>query len=232
MGRGGLKGRSLKQKVLNLLKSGDLDHAIDQLSQLPARHVINPLFSFLYHPDEQIKWQAVTAMGAIVSKLADEDLESARVIIRRLMWNLNDESGGIGWGSPEAMGEILACHEGLAREYSHVLISYTMEDWNYLEHEMLQRGLLWGIGRLAQVRPELLKEAEPHLLPYLESEDAQVRGLAVWVAGLLNIKETSQRLESMGEDHSIVQIYDRREIQERRIMDLAGEALSRIKGNR
>ena len=30
------------------------------------------------------------------------------------MWTLNDESGGIGWGSPEVMGEILAAHKGLA----------------------------------------------------------------------------------------------------------------------
>ena len=107
MGRDGLRGRSLKQKVLELLKSEDLGRAIDQLCRLSPRHAVNPLFSFLYHRDEQIKWRAVNAMGAIVSKLADEDMESARVIIRRLMWNLNDESGGIGWGSPEAMGEIL-----------------------------------------------------------------------------------------------------------------------------
>ena len=131
MGRNGLRGRSLKRKVLELLRSEDLDHAIDQLCQLSSRHVINPLFSFLYHRDEQIKWRAVTAMGAIVSKLADEDMESARVIMRRLMWNLNDESGGIGWGSPEAMGEILASQETLAKEYSKMLISYAREDGNF-----------------------------------------------------------------------------------------------------
>jgi len=46
--------------------------------------------------------------------------------MRRLMWNLNDESGGIGWGNPEAMGEILACHEALANEYAP--ISYPMHE--------------------------------------------------------------------------------------------------------
>jgi hypothetical protein len=58
--------------------------------------VINTLFSFLYNSDPAIKWNAATAMGAAVARLAHEDTESARVIIRRLMWNLNDESGGIG----------------------------------------------------------------------------------------------------------------------------------------
>lgn len=151
-------GRGLKRKVYDLLKSADFEQALEELCRLPARQVINPLFSFLYNSDEQIKWRAVTAMGAVVANLADKDMEEARVIMRRLMWNLNDESGGIGWGSPEAMGEILACHEGLAKEYVNILISYTMEDGNYLENEILQRGLLWGIGRLSQVRPHLVRK--------------------------------------------------------------------------
>jgi hypothetical protein len=46
-------------------------------------------------------------MGEVMAHLADKDMESARVIMRRLMWSLNDESGGIGWGAPEAMGEIV-----------------------------------------------------------------------------------------------------------------------------
>ena len=223
-----MKGRSLKQKVLNLLKSGDLDHAIDQLSQLPARHVINPLFSFLYHPDEQIKWQAVTAMGAIVSKLADEDLESARVIIRRLMWNLNDESGGIGWGSPEAMGEILACHETLAKEYSQILISYARENGNFQEHPLMQRGVLWGIGRLAQTNSELVKDAAPYLIPYLDSSDATIRGLAVWVLGLLEVEEAHLKIEKLVEDESGLKIFIDRRLIKCKVKELAEEAL----GNR
>jgi len=48
------------------------------------------------------------------------------------------------------MGEILAAHNGLAQEYAHILLSYAREEGNYLELEALQRGLLWGIGRLAE----------------------------------------------------------------------------------
>lgn len=95
-------------------------------------------------------------MGAFVANLADEDIESARVIVRRLMWQLNDESGGIGWGAPEVMGEILARHEGLAGEYANILTSHIKEDGNSLEHEPLQRDALWGVARLAQVRPDLV----------------------------------------------------------------------------
>jgi len=104
-------------------------------------------------------------MGAVVANLAEQDMESARVIMRRLMWSLNDESGGIGWGAPEAMGEIIASHDGLAKEYVSVLISYVWKEGNFLEYEPLQRGAVWGVGRVAQVRPELAQDAGPHLLP-------------------------------------------------------------------
>jgi hypothetical protein len=178
--------RALKKKVHDLLKSSDLEQAVRELRKLPPQKVINPLFSFLQDTDQGIKWAAVRAMGTIVAGMADVDMESARVIMRRLMWNLNDESGGIGWGSPEAMGEILANHEGLAKEYVHVLLSYAREDGNYLELPVLQRGLLWGIKRLSEVRSHLVQDAAPCLSHYTQSTDAEVRDLAEKVLNTLN----------------------------------------------
>jgi hypothetical protein len=174
-------GRALKRKVLELLKSVNFEQALRELCRLPARRVVNPLFSFLYHSDEEIKRRAVTAMGAVTAELASRDPESARVIIRRLMWNLNDESGGIGWGSAEALGEILASSETLAEEYSRILISYARPDGNYQEHKLMQRGILWGIERLSQVRPELVKDVAPYIKPYLKSQDACLRELAAGI---------------------------------------------------
>lgn len=39
------KGRDVKPKVLEILKSDDLDRVLDELVRLPARRVINYLFS-------------------------------------------------------------------------------------------------------------------------------------------------------------------------------------------
>ncbi|MBU4421299.1 MAG: hypothetical protein KKH84_09905, partial [Proteobacteria bacterium] len=107
--------RTLKKKILELLNNNDLEKSIVKILELPARQVVNPLFSFLYNADELLKWKAVIAMGAVVSDLADHNMESARIVMRRLLWNLNDESGGIGWGSPEAMGEIMKSQHPTSR---------------------------------------------------------------------------------------------------------------------
>jgi HEAT repeat protein len=225
-----LSGRATKQRIYALLKSPDLASALNEISRLPGRQVINPLFSLLYNRDQDVRWSAVKAMGMVVAKMADEDMESARVIMRRLMWNLNDESGGIGWGSPEAMGEIMACHHGLAKEYAHILISYTREDGNYLEHEVLQRGLIWGIGRLAQVSPHILQDGVQHLFPYLESTDATVRGLAAWVMGLLTVDDAVPQIRRLKNDENQIQMYTDQGLVNCRVMDLAEEALDITQG--
>jgi HEAT repeat protein len=223
-----LSGRATKQRIYELLKSLDLASALDEISRLPGRQAINSLLSLLYNEDQYVRWSAVKALGKVVAKMADEDMESARVVMRRLMWNLNDESGGIGWGSPEAMAEILTCHDGLAKEYAHILISYTREDGNYLEYEVLQRGLIWGIGRLAQEKPHILESAVQYLLPYLESTDATVRGLAAWVMGLLAVDDAVPQIRRLKNDENQIQIYTNRGLVNCRVKDLAEEALSRL----
>lgn len=220
------KGRDGKRKVLEILKSDDLDRVLDELARLPARRVINYLFPLLCSGDERIKWRAVTAMGAVVANLADEDIESARVIVRRLMWQLNDESGGIGWGAPEAIGEILACHEGLAGEYANILTSYIKEDGNFLEHEPLQRGALWGVARLAQVRPRLVQDAKSYLVQPLGSTDATVRGLAALALGLLGAEEARLQLEDLCADDTEFRLYLNRKMGVRRVSELAEKALT------
>jgi len=200
-------GRQLKKKVFGLLSDKDFEKDILKISGFSARAVVNPLFSFFYNSDELIKWRAVTAMGAVVSNLAETDMESARVVMRRFIWNLNDESGGIGWGSPEAMGEIMARHEGLAKEYHKILLSYIMPDGNYIEHEILQRGVLWGIGRLAHARPHLVTNFAHLLCPYMESPDPALRGLAAWTAGLFDCQATNGLLKRLENDQATLTFY-------------------------
>ncbi len=228
-----MRRRTLRREALQgLLTSGDVDQAVAELRQLPGRRFLHPLLSALCG-DEKVRWHAVTAMGVLVADLASRDLESARVVMRTLMWNLTEECGGIAWGVPEAMGEIMARDETLAREYVNILVSYMREDGNFLEYEPLQRGLIWSIGRLAQVERELLlaHHAARHLLPYLESADAAVRGFAAWALGLLRAREASAKLEALLEDHAEVRLYLDRELVTASVGDLAGRALGEIRGH-
>ena len=202
-----LGGRRLKKKVAELLQTEDFTKGLVEISRLPARQVVNPLFSFLCSIDELVKWRAVTAMGKVISNLAASDLESARVIMRRFIWQLNDESGGIGWGCPESMAEAMVQNETLAEEFWCLLISYTQPEGNYLEHPILQRGVLWGVGRLAHSRPQYARPAAAHLLAYMESTDPILRGLAAWAAGPIAGKELIPRLKRLICDQGQLTVY-------------------------
>jgi hypothetical protein len=200
-------GRQLKEKIRKLLQQQDIESGLAEIGGMPARKAVNPLFSFLCSPDELLKWRAVMAMGEVVDRLADTDMESARVIMRRCMWQLNDESGGIGWGCPEAMGEIMARNENLADEFWCILISYIRPDGNFLEHEALQRGVLWGVGRLAHARPRLLKGSGDYLYPYLQAKDPFLRGLSAWAAGALRNEKTETLLARLTGDNAELSIF-------------------------
>lgn len=219
-------GRLLKKKILQLLQAEDFKNGLQEIRRIPPRQVINPLFSFLCSLDEQIKWRTVTAIGKVISDLAQSDLESARIVMRRFIWQLNDESGGIGWGCPESMAEVMAQNERIADEYGHILISYIQPKGNYLEHEVLQRGVLWGVGRLAHTRPQYTQNAAAFLLPYMESKDPNLRGLAVWAVGPIARSETIPRLKQLSRDHARLALYRDGQMVQCTVAQLAQEALA------
>jgi len=219
-----------KRRITKLLESSDIEAVIHELRQLPVFRVINPLIGALCSSNETVRWHAITALGPIIADLAEHDMEAARVVMRRFMWSLNDESGGIGWGAPEAMGEIMALHGRLAEEYGHMLVAYMREDGFYLELPQLQQGLMWGLARLAMVKPDLLKakNAPVYLLPYLDSPDSTVRALAAWTLGLLQSKQASANLAKLVNDLTPVRIFLNRSFTTDTVGSLAHKALANI----
>lgn len=226
--------RELKKQIFSLLKQPDIGRVLSDIQVFPAKEVVNVLFSAICQVDELLRWHGISAMGVMVTRLADADLEEGRIIMRRLLWSLNDESGGIGWGAPESMAEIMHHHEKLSLEYIHMLISYARpdgqeleQDGNYLEYEILQRGLLWGFDRLCERRLGLLVEKglPGDILPYLRSGDHVVRGLAARLCGRLSIGSARDALQLLLADHAVITFYQEGEFLERTVGDFAGTAL-------
>ena len=226
--------RKIKKEVLEILAGNDLSRARRKLEKYDEHGLVNPLFSALYRPEEMLRWHTVTLFGEVLARLADKDMEAARIVMRRYLWSLNDESGGIGWGAPEAMAEAMFHHDRLCDEYLHLLISYIRpdgplehQDGNFLELPALQRGLLWGIGRLAEKRAPLLlrKGIIADLLSYLSSEDATVRGMAARALGLLGAGEAADELKTLQNDETTVRLYHDGEITVVTVAGLARTAL-------
>lgn len=226
--------RELKKSILAILGQGDLATVREGLARYRDGEVLSLLISALYSADERVRWHAVSALGCVVSRIAGQEMEAARIVMRRFLWSLNDESGGIGWGAPEAMAEIMVHHEPLAREYLHMLVSYMREDGpelfqdgNYIELPQLQQGLLWGIGRLCPRygRELLAMGAAVDLRLYLFAENGPVRGLAVRCLGLLGETVAIRTVPQLASDPHPVRLYHEGRFAWLTVADLVSEAL-------
>ncbi len=215
-------GRKIKKEVGKILLEPNKEVSLQQLAKIPDEQLVGHLFSHFYHKDELVKFRSTTAMGFLGSRTANKNLEKARIILRRIMWNLNDESGGIGWGSPEAMGEILCQSPEIALEFKSILFSYLDPEGNYLEHEMLQRGVLWGIGSYLDSSPEDITEKTKSLLfGYLHSKDLIKRGYAIRALINSNSFNCSLVPENIITDSQHIDIYNGWNFVKTRISDIA-----------
>jgi DNA-binding transcriptional ArsR family regulator len=173
-------GRQTRKKVGEILREDTRVKALTRLAQIPNEQLVGHLFSHFYDRDQLIKFRSIAAMGELGKRIAAKHMEKARILMRRIMWNLNDESGGIGWGSPEAMGEILSKSPQLALEFKSILFSYLDPRGNFLEHGVLQQGVLWGIGTYLEAEPNSMSEITKGLIfSHLHSFDPIKRGYAV-----------------------------------------------------
>ncbi len=225
--------RGLKKKIKEKLHSDRPDAVLSFLESVAPREAITPLISALYSQDQCVRWNAIAALGRVLARMAqDDDMEHARTIMRRFIWSLNDESGGIGWGAAEAMAEAMVQHKGLYEEYARILLSYIREDGNYLEYPPLRRGALWGLGRLGHVRPSLLREigTRAYLLDYLQDSDAQSRALAAWALGAVGETDDIPSIERLLDDREPVDIYIDGRLRHMTVGQVARQAIERLGG--
>ncbi|MCD6489998.1 MAG: hypothetical protein J7K20_04660 [Thermodesulfobacterium sp.] len=230
----------LKKEVWNILEKENINNALISLNKFPPTKVVSPLIGAFLHVKEEVRWKAIIAFGYMVSRIAEKELEKARVVIRRLIWILNEESGGMAWGVPEGFAEALYNHEILKNEYLSIFVSYiwNTEDTqkykadNYLEFPPAQRGVIWGLGRLAQkYKNELLtKKAHFHLYKHLiSSPDLAVKFLSLWSLNNLfpfpedfkiNLRKVQKTIELLEKENFSYLMFDGKEITQKHISHL------------
>ncbi len=162
----------MKKQLTDLLRKNDLQ-AIYALA-VERKRVLSLLTALTYHPDRQISDRAVTAFGPAALAVAVNDLEFVRNQLRRLLWLVNDESGGIGWRAPELMATVLSACPGMFDEFISPLVHLLN-----LEPEDAPRfrmSVLKAIDCLAAARPQAAQIAIP-LLMQLDVEDTGVQNM-------------------------------------------------------
>lgn len=223
--------RTTKQRLKQLLQGARWRDHLEEIAS-GGMTSVGPLFSFLLL-GPQTMHRAAVILGATVSRLAQDEPEAARTVIRRFMWHMNEESGNIGWGIPDAFAECLAASPPLAETYHRILTSYIIDlghDDNFCDNDVLRRSCFWAVGRLARARPDLCAASRPWLLKGLEDEDSLCRGMAAWALAQLPPDfmdaPALRRLAESG-NGDVCEIYEDDRIRTARVDDLARAALAR-----
>jgi len=130
----------------NLLQAEDYK-GISTLARKRMARVIRYLSGRLYTDDAEQKWRVVRALGQIVGD--PEVFTEAKVIdlLNRFFWSLNDESGAVPFGIPEAIGEILALRPMQQAQYLPVLCSMVTHE-DMVQTGAIERGVIWALGRV------------------------------------------------------------------------------------
>lgn len=187
------------------------------------KRVLSFLTALTYDTDPLISWRAVEVIGLAADRIAADDPEFVRNHVRRLMWLINHESGGIGWRTPETIGEILrSCPECFAEFVPILLSCLDMEEQDAVR---FRAGTLWAIGRLGQVMPEAVRGAVAGVFHCLDDPNPQVRGLAAWCLGELGTAEHLASHSLLLADESLVDFYENGQLISKSVAQLARTAL-------
>ena len=162
----------LKQSIQHALESNDLDAIVALAKQ--NKRVLTLLVRSAYDKETLAGWRAIKAAGFASRELIKTDYEFLREAVRKLLWSLSDESGGIGWSAPEILGEIVAVDP---QRFSDIipLIAGVYD----IEEDVFRPGVVYALGRIAGVSPELVMPHRRIIFSALSGPDPLSRVYAI-----------------------------------------------------
>jgi hypothetical protein len=156
------------------------EEALRRAALAGAAKTIRFLSSRLPAADDDTKCKAVRSLGVVVGERNAVSDDRARELLRRLFWSLNDESGTVPFGVPEAIGEVLAVRTELQPEFLPLLCSLTHHP-ERVQTGRIERGIFWALGRLGQASARCSPEAVKSVMwAAHEHSDPESRRIAAW----------------------------------------------------
>ncbi len=168
----------IKRTIQQALEKNDIDAVVSLVQQ--HRRALSQLVRIAYDKETLAGWRAIKAIGRVAKALVNTDDEFLRVTIRKLLWSLSDESGGIGWAAPEILGEIVSADP----EKFNDIIPLIAEVYE-IEERVFRPGVIYALTRIAETAPELVMNYQKIIISSLTDEDPMIRIYALDLVRLL-----------------------------------------------
>jgi len=211
-----------KSQVEDLLRKRDFVALID-LCETDGHYWQEVRFR-LYDLDEVLRWSAIETAARLMKKwwkLGKE--EKVRIYIRTLFWSMNDESGGIGWSSPQTVAEIISQNPVLIDPYGSMMIAHCIDE------PPLLKGCFWGIGRMGGLITQCVRSFQDEILKVFDTDDVEIIGLAAWAMGEAGFDLAAPFLEKLRFRREPVTIYIEGKFWQKSLGQWVEEALMNMK---
>ena len=194
------KGRVARARALrSLVDRGQVERIVDWARGQPDAATL--LVARTFDRDDARRWTATVALGRILGEVARErGPEPVRGVIRRLLWLMNDESGGIAWHGPETVAVVLRHAPALLPEYGRIVGSF-------VDEEPFGPGTCWAIATLAPEAPELFDDLADRVAARVSSPDPFERASALRALGTLRPRAARSAAAQLEDDRAEIPDY-------------------------
>jgi len=168
----------MKKVVVAALEVNNIETIMTLARQ--NRKLFSVLVRLTYDKETLTGWRAISAIGHVATLYMKNNYEFLRETIRKLLWSLSDESGGIGWSAPEMLGEIVSADpKKMADVVPLIAEIYTVEE------KVFRPGVLYALKRIAQVQPEAVLPFQELVISGLSENDPLARIYSLELSMLL-----------------------------------------------
>ena len=179
-----------RQQLILLLESNDILSVASLVKQ--NRKQLSKLIRLAYDKETLAGWRAIKAIGIAARAIVDQEYSFLRETIRKLLWSLSDESGGIGWSAPEIIGEIVCADPERFQDIIPVISGiYDIEE------EVFRPGILYALSRIAEERSDLIAPYKDLAVRALSDKNPLVRYFGLEVISRIKGRITVQNNDAL-----------------------------------
>ena len=214
-----VRKRADKVAVKNMVTDRDIDGLVDFC--LDDKRTMRFLQRLLYEPDEAMRWQTASVIGAVCARVSTLKPGMVSDLLQRLFEACAD-SASTNWGAVEAIGSIIAGRPDIFGSFvTHLL--------GFLSDEVMRVQVVWAFGAIAEQSPETIRKLPVyHLFGFLDSPDPVLRAYTLRLLGRIRAREVLSRIEEMGAEETATIIYEKGRPVQTTIGRLAREAAALI----
>ena len=216
-----------KQTIKKPLSKNELEELVKEFRTDPIlsvagedKKLIWNLQRLLYSGDNLFRKRAAEIIGQVSAIIAETNPGIISKLLQRLFTSIVD-TAAFTWGAFEAIGEIIS-HK------PNMFAGYIPQLYQFLADETRRAQVVQTIARIANARPDLIRNTTFHFIPLLQDSDPLIRGYTALLLGNLGASEAQEDLKNLLKDSHEIDIYEDGDLKKKTVAQVALEAINKL----